>query len=75
MNVVTLAAHFDGKNICPDEPCELPANTRLRVMVVPESTGPDQQEWWYELGRQSLARAYGDDEPDYCEYLGRMPPE
>ncbi len=29
----TIAAHFDGKVIVPDEPVELPVGTPLRVQV------------------------------------------
>ncbi len=31
--MLEFSAHFDGKNICPDEPLSLPANVPLRVTV------------------------------------------
>ncbi len=72
MNVVTLKAHYDGKRVCLDEPCDLPPDTRLLVVVVPD---PEQRfrEDWYELSRRSLARAYGEDEPDYSDFVGKPP--
>lgn len=72
MNAVTLKAHYDGKQVCLDEPCELPPDTRLLVVVVQDAEESFRQDW-YELGRQSLARAYGDDEPDYSDLLHKPP--
>ena len=57
-----LKAHFDGREIRLDEPYELPVNARLMVMVLP-ATADD--EMWRELAKTGLARAYGDNEPDY----------
>ena len=76
MSGMTLKAHFDGKNICPDEPCELPLNTALVVTVVPETdeTLDEERAAWFELSRRGFARAYGDDEPDYSAYVGRFLP-
>ena len=73
MNLVTLKAHFDGKHVCLDEPCNLPPDTRLLVLVAPD---PEEafREDWFALCRQALARAYGDDEPDYSQYVGKAPP-
>jgi hypothetical protein len=76
MSGVTFKAHFDGKHICPDEPCELPTNTQLVVAVFADA-GETLDDWraaWYALGQQSLARAYGDDEPDYSHCIGKTPP-
>ena len=76
MNAVALKAHFDGKHICLDEAYPLEPNSRLMVLVVPERADDAEPEELYELGRQSLARAYGDNEPDYSDYLGKkLPPE
>ena len=76
MSVVTLKAHYDGKHICPDEPVDLPVNARLMLTVVtqPDETFEEEREAWFALGRQSLARAYGDDEPDYSDCVGKTPP-
>jgi hypothetical protein len=31
--MIQFNAHFDGKNLCPDEPVALPENVSLRVTV------------------------------------------
>lgn len=62
MTPVVLKAHFDGREIKLDEPYDLPANARLMVTVLPS---PLTKEMWRELSKNGLARAYGDDEPDY----------
>lgn len=31
--MIQFSAHFDGKNICPDEPISLPENVPLRITV------------------------------------------
>ena len=76
---VTLRAHFDGKQIVLDEPFELEPNTKLIVTVVPAAF-EEEREAWTRLALESLARAYGDDEPEYSrdqikeantEYAGR----
>ena len=79
METVTLRAHFDGEQIRLDEPFELEPNTELIVTVVPRASG-EEREAWTRLALASLARAYGDDEPEYsrdqikeanAEYVGR----
>lgn len=79
MEKVTLRAHYDGRQILLDEPFELEPNAELIVTVLPKS--PDEErEDWARLSLESLARAYGDDEPEYSldlikkanpEYEGR----
>lgn len=64
METVTLRAHFDGKQIVLDEPFELEPNTELIVTVAPRAAD-EEREAWTRLALQSLARAYGDDEPEY----------
>ena len=62
MPTAILKAHYDGQRIVLDEPFELPANAPLMVTVF----GPDtERSEWAALGARSLARAYGDDEPEY----------
>lgn len=63
MPAITVKAHYDGRTIQLDEPIELAPNARLLVTVL-ESTdeiGTD----WRSLATAGLARAFGDDEPDY----------
>jgi hypothetical protein len=64
MPSVTLKAHFDGRSIQLDEPYEIPPNARLLVTVV-ESVGDADREPWLNLSREGLARAYGEEEPEY----------
>ena len=62
MPTAILKAHYDGKHIVLDEPYELPENAPLVVTFI----APDhERSEWAALGAQNLARAYGDDEPEY----------
>ena len=63
MNTVILPAHFDGQQIVLDAPYELQPNTPLTVTVLSEDD--QEREDWARFGLQNLARAYGDDEPEY----------
>ncbi len=55
-------AHFDGEKVQFDEPCELATNARLVVVVLP----PDwERSEWSSFSASHLARAYGDNEPEY----------
>lgn len=67
MRSVTLRAHYDGERIVLDEPFEIPVNAPLTVTVLgPTSSELDRdRESWVALSAQSLARAYGEDEPEY----------
>ena len=63
MPTVALKAHYDGKQIVLDEPFDLPPYSPLIVTLlpVPESERAE----WEAIAVESLARAYGSDEPDY----------
>ncbi len=63
MQIVTLQAHFDGKQILLDEPYELVPNTKLVVSVIqlPDEERAD----WTRFSLANLERAYGEDEPEY----------
>jgi len=63
MQIVTLQAHFDGKQILLDEPYELAPNTKLVVSVI-EMQDEERQDWT-RFSLANLERAYGDDEPEY----------
>jgi len=67
MSTAILKAHFDGEHIVLDEPFPLPLNALLAVTVLSPSTPEHDSERaeWAALSAQSLARAYGDDEPEY----------
>jgi len=66
---VTLRAHYDGEHIVLDEPFEIPANAALAVTVLaaepPEHDLERERASWAAISAWSLARAYGDDEPEY----------
>ena len=67
MPTAILKAHYDGEHIVLDEPFALPLNAPLAVTVLsPSATEHDSERAeWAALSAQSLARAYGDDEPEY----------
>jgi hypothetical protein len=67
MPTVSLKAHYDGERIVLDEPFDLPAHSPLIVTVLPPqgSSLESERAEWSELAVQSLARAYGDGEPEY----------
>jgi hypothetical protein len=66
---VTLRAHFDGEHIVLDEPYEIPANAPLEVTVLADDRSEhergQERASWAAVSARSLARAYGDDEPEY----------
>ena len=64
METKTLRAHFDGSRILLDEPFELEPNVELIITVLPKSSDEEREDWT-RLSLESLARAYGDDEPEY----------
>jgi hypothetical protein len=79
METKTLRAHFDGKQILLDEPFELEPDVELIITVLPKSSDEEREDW-ARLSLENLARAYGDDEPEYSldlikeanpEYEGR----
>jgi hypothetical protein len=62
----TLRAHFDGQNIQIDEPCDLKPDDKLLVIVLDDDSEPEsERENWARFSLTSMARAYGDDEPEY----------
>jgi hypothetical protein len=65
MSVITFKAHYDGKQVCLDEPIDLAPNTPMLVSIArPDTEDADCAEW-FALAKAAFARAYGDDEPDY----------
>jgi hypothetical protein len=64
MEAIKLRAHYDGKQICLDEPFALAPNTRLVVTVLPAESEEDREEW-LPLSGHGLTAAYGEDEPEY----------
>jgi len=64
MEFITLPAHFDGERILLDEPFDLPQNASLIVTVLPPGTAVEDASWAV-TASMGLARAYGEDEPEY----------
>ncbi len=64
MPAVTLKAHFNGRQIVLDEPFDLPPNSPLMVTVFAKEDYIEDAHW-HGLAAGALARAYGEDEPDY----------
>ena len=62
IKTVALTAHFDGEKVQLDEPCQLEANARLVVVVLPPD---DERQAWSRFSAGQLAKAYGDNEPEY----------
>ena len=61
-----LRAHYDGAQILLEEPVPLRPNAQLLITVLPASSELDEErEEWFRFAAASLARAYGDDEPEY----------
>jgi hypothetical protein len=62
MPAITLKAHFNGKEIVLDEPFDLPPDSQLMVTVLEHAFESAQ---WHEIAAHALARAYGENEPEY----------
>lgn len=76
MPMITLPAHYNGKQICLDEAYDLLPDTKLFVTIISENDYKD----WLNLSGTRLTDAYGEDEPEYSldmlkeensEYEGR----
>lgn len=67
MKAITLTATFDGERIRLEEDYPLPLNARLLVTVLPKGADEEKtfRDFWRQVGAESLARAYGTDEPEY----------
>ena len=64
MALVSIHAHYDGKQILLDEPIELPVGRRLLVILLDPT---DEESDHYSLAALGLSAAYGTDEPQYTE--------
>jgi hypothetical protein len=75
MKTVTLPATFDGQHIQLVEPYPIPPRARMLVTILPETDGDEAEfrQFWSQLARQSLARAYGPDEPEYTLDMVKEP--
>ena len=66
MPSVTLKAHYDGERIQLDEPFDLPRNALLLVTVLSPGGDADRVAW-LAASSAALARAFGDNEPEYTQ--------
>lgn len=73
MNTITLRAHFDGDKIVLDEPYDLKQDARLIVTVLPQEASDPYHAEWLALSQDGLARAYGEDEPEYTLEMIKRP--
>ena len=64
MPSVSLRAHYDGERIQLDEPFDLPPDVPLLVTVLPPEANDDRAAW-IAAAQQALARAFGEEEPEY----------
>ncbi len=69
MSLRHFKAHFDGKAIQLDEPAILKPGAAVYVVVADdvEESLESFREDWLRYSAQGLARAYGEDEPEYSE--------
>jgi hypothetical protein len=58
MSLLTLQAHYDGKQVVLDEPCNLPANTPLIVAPVHPAGEGDSEAAWLKAAASSDAFAF-----------------
>jgi hypothetical protein len=63
MDPISIPAHFDGRQILLDEPCELELNAKLIVTVLPNHDS--EHESWLRLSAHGLQQAYSDSEEEY----------
>lgn len=80
MDITTLTAYFDGKEIRLDEPFKLKPGAKLLVVILPEKLLNNEHEEWLMLSKKGLSTAYAEDEIEYSldmvkeanpEYEGR----
>lgn len=74
MNSVVLKAHFDGNRICLDDPYPLKPDAKLLITVVLQDSDEAEREAWLATSKSNLARAYGENEPDYSDAVLREKP-
>jgi hypothetical protein len=73
MNTITLRAHFDGEQICLDEPFELEPDTKLIITILPKAQPDGEREGWLLLSKKGLEAAYGENEIEYSLDLIKEP--
>lgn len=64
MEALTLRAHFNGTQVVFDEPVTLDQDMKLLVIVLPNGTDPEAEDW-FDISAAHFNSAFGDDEPEY----------
>jgi hypothetical protein len=76
MPMITLSAHYDGRQIRLDEAYDLKPGTKLFVTVLSEPELDNAHEGWMNLAAAGLTDAYGKGEPEYSpDMLKKVNPE
>jgi len=63
--LVTLRAHFDGKEIILDTAFTLQPNEKLLVTILKSEIDADERKEWINSSLSQLNNAYSEDEPEY----------
>ena len=71
--LVTLPAHFDGKEIILDTPFTLKPADKLLVTILKSEIAADEREEWNTSSLSQLNKAYSNDEPEYSLSLVKEP--
>jgi len=71
--LVTLPAHFDGKEIILDTAFTLQPNDKLLVTILKSEIGADERKEWITSSLSQLNKAYSNDEPEYSLSLVKEP--
>ncbi|MFM8332802.1 MAG: hypothetical protein ACKN9T_14050 [Candidatus Methylumidiphilus sp.] len=66
MPTKALRAQYDGKPIVPDENSELIPNPPSIVTILPVQPLGQERMAWSKLAGEGLAKAYGEEEPEYA---------
>lgn len=76
MPMITLSAHYDGRQIRLDEAYDLKPDTKLFVTVLSEPEPDNAHKDWMNLSAARLTDAYGKGEPEYSpDMLKEVNPE
>lgn len=71
--LITLPAHFDGKEIILDAPFELQPNDKLLVTILKSEADYDERKDWTDSTLSQLNRAYSENEPEYSVSMIKEP--
>ena len=75
VKITVLKGHYADGKICLGEPCDLAPNTSLLITILPQDATDKEREEWFAFSQAAFARAYGDNEPDYSNCIGKFPSE